>query len=127
MKKRWVYIAGLPRTTREQFSRALELAGAGSQAQWLATAIRRFIREQQERFGQDLFAVLTAEEQQVLDVIASGAAELPHIIDETLLPQARVERALANLERRRLVEARRKGGKTDGARGAVVTLYVALE
>ncbi len=127
LKRQWVYVAGLPRATREQFARALELAGAGSQAKWLATQIRRFIREQQEAFGADLFAVLTSDEQHVLDVVKSGAAELQHIAEESLLPVARVVKILESLERRKRIQARPKGGKTDGARGAVATLYIALE
>lgn len=124
---RTVFVRDLPKQMREQFARAIELAGAGSQAKWISTQIRLFIREQQEKFGADLFAVLTADEQQVLDVIRSGAAELAHIVEESLLPPSRVAQILDNLERRKRIEARRKGGKTEGARGAATTLYIALD
>lgn len=122
-----VRVINLPDQVRMAFARSLELAGAGSQAKWISTQIRLFIREQQEKFGADLFAVLTADEQQVLDVIRSGAAELAHIVEESLLPPSRVAQILDNLERRKRIEARRKGGKTEGARGAATTLYIALD
>lgn len=127
LRRKAVHVRDLPKQTHEMFARAIELAGAGSQARWLSTQIRLFIREQQERFGADLFAVLTADEQQVLNVIRDGAAELQQIAEETLLTEAKVMKILERLERRKRIEARKKGGKTDAARGAVVTLYFIAE
>ena len=70
-----VRILGVPKTTQKLFQRALALAGAGSQSKWLLTQIRRFVRQQQQKFGEDLFRVLTDEERDIIEIIASGAAE----------------------------------------------------
>jgi DNA-binding MarR family transcriptional regulator len=104
------------------FVRALELAGSGSQSQWLLSQVRRFIREQRERFGEDLFAVLTSEEADVIAVIENGAAEFAQIVQESLVPEARVSKILESLIERNLVVKRFKGAP-DKARGAKVELY----
>ena len=122
-----IRIHGLPKTTRRLFRRALALSGAGSQAQWLSTQIRRLIREQEEQFGGDLLRVLTSEERDLLDVIKSGAAEPQQIVEESLLPAKKVEAMLADLIERGLVERRPKGGKTEQARGAKIMLYFVIE
>jgi hypothetical protein len=118
-----VKILNLPKPIREQFIRALALSGAGSQSSWIYAQIRRFIRQQQEQFGEDLFQVLTAEERDLINVIESGAAEIQHIAQESLLPLYQVERLLNDLIARGIVETQKKGGKTDGARGARIDLY----
>lgn len=125
--KRAVVIKNLPRPLRQRFTRALQLLGAGSQAQWLQIQIRRVIREAEARFGADLFEILTVEEQLVVEVIQDGAAEIQQIIDETFLAEGRVETLLKNLCERGILEERRKGGKTDGARGASLKLYFISE
>jgi hypothetical protein len=122
-----VRIINLPRPIREQYRRALQLEGSGSQSRDLLTHVRRTIRQAQEKFGEDLFQVLTAEESDLLAVIESGAAEVQHIAEETLLPLARVEVLLKDLESRKIVEKRKKGGKTAVARGAAVNLYFIAE
>lgn len=121
--KNYLRIAGLPRQIRRPFRRALQLAGVESQTQWLYMQIRRTIREQQEIHGQDLFQAITIEESEVIRVVRSGAAELPHIIDESMIPPRRVEQILADLVDRGIIEERRRGGKSEAARGATVTMY----
>ncbi len=116
-------ISGLPKNTHRLFRRALALSGAGSQSKWLSIQVRRLIREQQEKFGEDLLQVLTLEEKDILDVIASGAAELGQIIEETLQPERRVHQLLNDLIERGYLEVRKKGGKTEQARGAVIRMY----
>lgn len=81
------------------------------------------IREQQEVHGSDLMKVLTAEELDLVTVIRSGAAEFSQIVEESLIAEARVRKVLDELVERGLVQVRKKGGKTDGARGASITLY----
>jgi predicted Rossmann fold nucleotide-binding protein DprA/Smf involved in DNA uptake len=122
-----IVVRNLPVSTKMLFSRAIDLAGVGSQAQWVSAQIRRFIREQQERFGEDLFAVLTADEQQVLDAIRNGAATPDQIAEETLLTDGQVAKILAHLEQRGRIEARRQGKATSGQRGARQLLYFAIE
>src|SRR5215813_2649539 len=118
-----VRILGVPKSTRKLFRRALALSGAGSQSRWLLTQVRRFIREQQEKFGEDLLTALTEEEKDILSIIESGAAEIQHIAEESLLPENQVLKILTDLIEMGFVESRPKGGKTDGARGAKITLY----
>jgi DNA replication initiation complex subunit (GINS family) len=122
-----VRIAGLDKRTQIMFRRSLALLGAGSQSKWLQTRIRLFIRQAQERFGDDLFEVLTEEERQILEVIASGAAEIQHICEETLLQRQQAERLIHELCERGLLMERKKGGKTEQARGAKVSLYFVIE
>jgi hypothetical protein len=118
-----VRILGVPKTTHKRFRRALALAGAGSQSRWLLTQIRRFIKEQEGKFGEDLFIVLTDEEKDLLEIIASGAAELQHIAEESLLPEKQVAKLVADLVDRGFVEERFKGGKTNQARGARIKMF----
>lgn len=125
--QRAVQVRHLPKGTHKYFRRALALAGAGSQSKWLLTQIRQFIRQQQERFGEDLFEVLTDEERDLLEIIRSGAAELQHIAEESMLPERRVTAILCDLVERGLVEKRKKGGKTERARGAVIEMYFVKE
>ena len=118
-----VRIINLPKKTHRQLRRALGLLGAGSQSQWVHTEVRKIIRKAQKEFGEDLFDFLTEEERHVLNTIASGAAEIPHIAEECLLSEKRVEILIADLIDRGFVERRKKGGKTAAARGAVIDLY----
>jgi hypothetical protein len=115
-------ILGLPEPLRRQFKRALQLAGS-NQSKWLFVQVRQLIRAQKERYGEDLFQVLTEEERDLLAVIISGAAEVQHIAEESLLPVARVEVLLKDLVNRGIIEKAKKGGKTDQARGARIDLY----
>jgi hypothetical protein len=118
-----VRILGIPKGTHRRFRRALALSGAGSQSKWLMTKIRQFILEQQEKFGEDLFRVLSDEEKGIIEIIASGASELQHIAEESILPEKYVQTILTDLVDRDLVEERYKGGKTEQARGAKIKLY----
>lgn len=120
-----VRILGLPRRLHRLFRRSLQLSGAGSQSQWLSGQVRRLIREQQEIHGEDLLRVLTIEETEIIAVIRSGAAEFPQIVEESMLAESRVRAILDDLVDRGIVQERKKGGKTDGARGAAITLYFA--
>ena len=120
-----VRILGLPRRLHRLFRRSLALSGAGSQSQWLSGQVRRLIREQQEIHGDDLLRVLTIEETEIVTVIRSGAAEFPQIVEESMLAESRVRTILDDLVDRGIVQERKKGGKTDGARGAAVKLYFA--
>ena len=122
-----VRIFGVPKNTHKRFRRALALAGAGSQSKWLLTQIRRFIREQETRFGDDLFNVLTEEEKDILSIVGSGASELQHIAEESLLPEKQVLNLLSELIERGFIEERAKGGKTDQARGAKIKMYFVKE
>ena len=118
-----VRILGVPKSTRKLFRRALALFGAGSQSKWLQSQIRRYIKQAEEKFGEDLLKALTDEEKDILNIIESGAAEIQHIAEESLLPEKQVQKILADLIEMGFVESRLKGGKTDGARGAKITLY----
>jgi hypothetical protein len=122
-----VRVLNLPKGTHKLFRRALAIAGAGSQSKWLLTQIRQFVRQQQQKFGEDLFQVLTAEEKDLLEIIASVAAEIQHIAEESMLPEKQVAKIIADLVDRGLVEERAKGGKTDQARGAKIKLYFVKE
>jgi hypothetical protein len=118
-----VKLMNVPKRTHRLFRRALTITGAGSQSSWLLTKIRQYVREQQEKFGNDLFQVLTEEEKDILEIVASGAAELQHIAEESMLPEKHIEMILAELVDCGRVEERYKGGKTDHARGAKIKLY----
>lgn len=122
-----VRILGLPKHLHRLFRRSLDLAGAGSQSQFLYSVVRRTIREQQEIHGEDLLRVLTAEEEDLLSVIRSGAAEFPQIVRESLMAERRVRELVNDLVERGIIEERKKGGKTEGARGAAITLYFVSE
>lgn len=118
-----VRILGLPKRLHKLFRRSLALSGAGSQSQWLSGQVRRLIREQQEIHGENLLCVLTVEESEVVAVIRDGAAELQQIVEESMITESRVRAILDDLVERGIVQTRRKGGKTDAARGAAITLY----
>lgn len=120
-----VKILGLPKSLHRSFRRALALSGAGSQSQWLHAQVRRLIREQQELHGDNLLRVLTSEESEIVSAIQSGAAEFPQIVEESMIAEHRVRAIIDDLVERGIVQERRKGGKTDGARGAAVKLYFA--
>jgi hypothetical protein len=122
----YVKIFGLSSQTRKKFNRALRLAGAGPQSKWLLTQIHRFIKQQEEKHG-DLFFALTADEQWLVEVVASGAAEPEQIAQETDFALSAVERLLADLVARDVLEIRKQGGKTDQARGARRDLYFVSE
>jgi hypothetical protein len=119
-------IRGLSSQIRKKFSRALRLSGAGSQSQWLHVQINRFIRQVELKHG-DLLLALTVDEQWLVEVVASGAAEPVHIAEETGFALQAVERLLADLVDRDVLEIRRQGGKTDAARGARRPLYFISE
>ena len=119
-------VRGLSSQIRKKFSRALRLSGVGSQSQWLLVQINRFIRQQEVKHG-DLLLALTVDEQWLVEVVASGAAEPEHIAAETGFGLASVERLLAELVDRDVLEIRKQGGKTDAARGARRSLYFVSE
>jgi hypothetical protein len=119
-------VRGLSSQVRKKFSRALRLSGAGSQSQWLLVQINRFIRQQEVKHG-DLMLALTADEQWLVEVVASGAAEPDHIAEETGFALTAVERLLADLVDRGILEIRKQGGKTAVARGARRDLYFVSE
>lgn len=117
---------GLPQPVRKKFNRALAISGQGSQAKWLLTSINRFIRQSELKYG-DLNYALTAEEEWIVEVVTSGAAEPDHISEETGFALAAVMRLLADLVDRGVLETRKQGGKTDQARGARRDLYFISE
>jgi hypothetical protein len=119
-------VFGLPQSIRKKFGRALRLSGAGSQSKWLLVQINRFIRQQELKHG-DLMLAFTADEQWLVEVVASGAAEPQHIAEESGFALVAVERLLADLVERGVIEIRRQGGKTDAARGARRPLYFLTE
>ena len=119
-------ISGLDRKDRQKFTRAIALSNAGSQSQWLLIQVKRFIRQQEAKHG-NLLLALTAEEQWIVEVVASGAAEPDHIAEETGFDSETVDRLLADLVDRNVLEIRKQGGKTDHARGARRDLYFVSE
>lgn len=119
-------LRGLSSSTRKKFIRALRLANAGSQSKWLLVQINRFIRQQEEKHG-DLMFALTADEEFIVEVVGSGAAEAEHIAEETGFSLGAVERLLAELVARGVLETRKQGGKTECARGARRDLYFVSE
>jgi hypothetical protein len=122
---RSVQIRGLSRQLHNEFRRAVALEGS-SMSQWLAGRVRQFVRSQKQKHG-DLFSVLTPEEQCIVETIEDGAAELDYIVAETMIHVRRVEVIIADLVERGILEPRQKGGKTDKARGAKITLYFVTE
>jgi hypothetical protein len=122
---RSVQIRGLSRQLHSEFRRAVAIDGC-SMSQWLAGRVRQFVRSQKQKHG-DLFSVLTPEEREIIEVIQDGAAEFDYLVEETMLPARRVEAILSDLIDRGIVEPRVKGGKTDRARGARITLYFVTE
>lgn len=117
-----VRLLGVPRSLRIKFQRAVALSGAPSQSSFLSSMVRRTVLDAEQRHG-DLLNVLTPEEADIVQVVTSGAAEIQQIIEETLLSAKKVEQLLDGLVERKVLEIRKKGGKTEGARGAVVKLY----
>jgi DNA-binding MarR family transcriptional regulator len=121
---RAVQIANLSQPTRRKFARALHLLGKGSQSAWLSVQVRRVIREAAIQFGEGFEQThLTEEEQFVCEVIADGAAEIGEIARESMIHEQRVRAILKRLLEYGWIEERRKGGKTDAARGATIKLY----
>lgn len=126
MKSGSPHIRYLPPTIRRRFRRFLQLEGV-TQSQWLLSLVRRSIAEKEAQLGSDIFDVLTPDERHIMDVIRDGAAELAQIVAETQLTTTEVEATLEELARRKRIERRKRGGKTDGARGAATTLYFLVE
>lgn len=121
-----VRVLGLSPSLQVKFRRAVALMGRGSQSQFLAASIRRLIQEAEQQHG-NLLTVLTPDEEDVVRAVADGAAELQQIIEETLIAAGKVEKLLTELIGRGILEARKKGGKTEGARGATIKMYFLAE
>jgi len=119
-------LSGLSHRLRSKFARALALSNAGSQSAWLLTQINRFIKEQEAKPGDLLFA-LTAEEKWLVEVVSSGAAEPQQIAEETGFDAETLASLLEDLVERGVLEIRKQGGKTDQARGARRDLYFVSE
>ncbi len=117
-----VRVLGLPVTLQVKFRRAVQLTGQGSQAQYLHSVIRKLIREAEAAHG-NLLTVLTPDEDEVVRVINDGAAEFGQIVEETLIAAGKVEKLLTELIDRGILEVRKKGGKTEQARGASIKMY----
>jgi DNA-binding MarR family transcriptional regulator len=123
---RAVSIKGLPKSIRAKFRRAVIFSGARSQSAWLARAIRRLIRQQEEKYG-DLLTALTPDELDIIEAIQSGANDPEHIAEEMMMPPGKLDLMLDDLVERGALEVRRQGGKTDQARGARRPLYFVTE
>lgn len=119
-------ILGLPHKLRTRFERARAVSNAGSQSSWLLIKILRFVREQEAKHG-DLLLALSAEEEWVVEVVASGAAEPQHIAEETGFDAKTLAAILDDLVERGVLEIRAQGGKTERARGARRPLYFVSE
>lgn len=117
-----VRVLGLPPTLQRKFGRAVALMGQGSQSQFLSSAIRKLILDAEARHG-NLLTVLTPDENDVVRVIHDGAAEFQQIVEETLIAAGKVEKLLNDLIERGILVVRKKGGKTEGARGAVIKMH----
>src|SRR5215475_9870481 len=117
-------IQGLTKSEKLRFKRAAILAGAPSISAWLSRSIARLIREMESKHG-DILNALTPAEQDIMEAVESGAAEPEHIASEAMIPPSRLEIILADLVSRGLLEIRKQGGKTEGARGARRPLYFA--
>lgn len=121
-----VQIRNLPKPLRVKFARASSLSGM-SQSQAAIFIARRFVREAEEKFG-DLFNSPTPAESDVVSAVRSGAAESQLIAEETGIPLLRLTNKqkrgiLDDMVSRGILVTRKKGGKTEGARGAVIDLY----
>src|SRR5215813_11380100 len=101
----YLRLFGLNPKTRKKLKRALLLSGGGSQSRWLLTVVNRFIHQQEAKHG-DLLLALTAEEQWIVEVIASGAAEPQQIAEETRFDAETVSRLLEDLVERGVLEIR---------------------
>lgn len=117
-----VRVLGLTPALQVKFRRAVQLTGRVSQSQFLSNAIRQLIREAEAAHG-NLLTVLTPDEEEIVRVVRDGAAEFGQIVEETLIAAGKVEKLLTELIDRGILEARKKGGKTEGARGAVIKMY----
>lgn len=120
-----VRVINLPKPLRRLFVRSLSLHGAGSQAKWIESQIRRYIVEAREKYGDDLFRVLTPEEAEVVRVMERGAWTLADIMRESMLSEKRVREILDDLTERKMVEVTRQGGRSERAKhqGPVTVLY----
>lgn len=119
-------LSGLPQRLRTKLTRAIALANGSTQSGWLLVQINRFIKQQEAKHG-DLLLALNAEEQWIVEVIGSGAAEPQQIADETGFDAEAVAELLEDLVERGVLETRKQGGKTDSARGARRDLYFVSE
>ena len=115
-------VYGIPKTQRCLLIRALALEGV-SQSCFIKACIRRTIEEKKKKYGQDLFNVLTDTEAEILEIIASGAAEIQQIAEESFLSVSRGQRIVDTLIDCGYVMKSRRAAKTDMARGAVVAEY----
>ena len=104
-----------------KFTRACEISGM-TRAGWLASRVRRFVAEI-ESCHNELFDLLTAEEDLLVQIVASGAAEKEHIAAEANMSVSYAVRVLGRLVDRGVLCVLPKGGKTDQARGAKIKLY----
>ena len=117
-----VRIKGLPKTLNVKFRRAVMLDGGPSVSAWLFRMVRKTILAQEAKHG-DLLHALTPDERDIFDVVRSGANDPEHIAKETMLSQARLASILEDLVARGILEIRKQGGKTEGARGTRRNLY----
>lgn len=121
-----IRILGLSKQLHRKLVRAVSLAGYRSLSEWLLEKSRDTVIEQQGIHG-DLLTALTPIEQRLLKVIADGANDPEHIAAETMIGEKKLERLLADLCERGILEPRKQGGKTEAARGARRTLYFVSE
>ena len=91
-----IRIFGLSRTLHRDLTRAVQLAGFRSISQWLLRQTQNFIKEQKEIHG-DLLTSLTPLEQDIVRVIEDGANDPDHIAQETMIPLKKLNRMLADL------------------------------
>src|SRR5688572_68154 len=103
-----VRVINLSKPLRRLYVRSLSLNGAGSQAKWIESQIRRYVVETREKFGEDLFSVLTPEEEEIVRVMRLGAWTVSDIVRESMLSEKRVREILDDLIERKMVEARKK-------------------
>jgi DNA-binding NarL/FixJ family response regulator len=124
-----VRVINLSKPLRRLYVRSLSLNGAGSQAKWIESQIRRYVVETREKFGEDLFSVLTPEEEEIVRVMRLGAWTVSDIVRESMLSEKRVREILDDLIERKMVEARKKGGRAEisKGKGAVTVLYAVIE
>jgi hypothetical protein len=117
---------GLSRALHRKLIRAIQLAGFRSLSEWLLRQTLHFISEQEQIHG-NLLTALTPIEADVVRAIENGANDPEHIAQETMIAMKRLNRILADLVDRDILEIRRQGGKTDHARGARRPLYFVTE
>ena len=114
-------ILGLSSNVRRELRRALIFDGDFSVSQWLDDQVRHKILNGRASHGNLLKPAPV--EQEIIAAIADGHAEPETIADATLIPLSKVKRLLPGLAEMGYLRTERKGGKTEGARGAVSTLY----